>query len=156
MVVDFPEPVGPVTRMRPCSRAHHRVRSHSGAPSAVNVGTLVLMAQDRTEPAHGAVQVHAVACMRSRDEAAIAIHVAVALRVRAAGMPKSGQLGKRQRFFTEHTDLFIDLKPRYLVLLQKDVTRLLLLRGVENAVDVLRHGSQPLYYARIGRKRVAD
>jgi hypothetical protein len=32
----------------------------------------------------------------------------------------------------------------------------LLLRGVENAVDVLRHGSQPLYYARIGRKRVAD
>jgi hypothetical protein len=31
------------------------------------------------------------------------------------------------------------VKPRYLVLLEEDVTRLLLLRGVENAVDVLRH-----------------
>src|SRR5581483_7165065 len=42
MVVDFPEPVGPVTRIRPCSRAAHRVRSHSGAPSAFKPGTLVL------------------------------------------------------------------------------------------------------------------
>ena len=37
MVVDFPDPVGPVIRIRPCSRAPHRLRSHSGAPSAFNV-----------------------------------------------------------------------------------------------------------------------
>src|SRR5438093_8959200 len=79
--------------------------------------------------------------MCARDEAAVAIHVAVAWRVRAAGLPEGGQLRERERFLAEHNDLFIDLKPRYLVLLKKDVARLLLLRGVENAVDVLRHGS---------------
>src|SRR6266513_4029200 len=101
-------------------------------------------AQDRTEPAHGAVQVYAVARMCARDEAAVAIHVTVALRIRAAGLPEGGQLRERERFLAEHNDLFIDLKPRHLVLLKEDVARLLLLRGVENAVDVLRHGSQLL------------
>ena len=152
MVVDFPEPVGPVIRIRPCSRAPHRVRSHSGTPSAFNVGTLVLMRRrTAAEAAHGAVQAHAVARMRARDEAAVAIHVAVALRVRAAGLPEGGDVRERQGFFPEHNDLFIDLKPRYLVLLKEDVARLLLLRGVENAVDVLRHGSQLLPRG-IGRK----
>jgi len=42
--------------------------------------------------------------------------------------------------------LFIDLKPWHLVLLKEDVARLLLLRGVENAVDVLRHGSLRNFY----------
>ena len=51
---------------------------------------------------------------------------------------------ERQGFVAEHNDLFIDLKPRHLVLLKEDVARLLLLRGVKNAVDVLRHGSQLL------------
>ena len=141
MVVDFPEPVGPVIRIRPCSRAPHRVRSHSGAPSAFNVGTLVLMRRrTAAEAAHGAVQAHAVARMRARDEAGVAIHVAIALRVRAAGLPEGGDVRERQGFVPEHDDLFIDLKPRYLVLLKEDVARLLLLRGVENAVDVLLHG----------------
>ena len=103
MVVDFPEPVGPVTRIRPCSRAPHRVRSHSGAPSAFKLGTLGLdAAQDRSEATHGAVQVYAVARMRARDEAAVAIHVAVALRVRAAGLPEVGHLRERHGFFAEH------------------------------------------------------
>src|SRR6478736_7610295 len=78
--------------------------------------------------------------MRARDEAGIAIHVAVGLRVRAAGSPEGSDVRERQRFFPEHNDLFIDLQPRYLVLLKEDVARLLLLRGVKNAVDVLRHG----------------
>ena len=101
-------------------------------------------AQDRTEAAHGAMQAHAVARMRAGDEAAVAIHVAVALRVPAAGLPEGGDVRERQGFFPEHNDLFVDLKPRYLVLLKEDVARFLLLRGVENAVDVLRHGSQLL------------
>jgi hypothetical protein len=84
--------------------------------------------------------------MRARDEAAVAIHVAVALRIRAAGLPEGGQLRERERFLAEHNDLFIDLKPWHLVLLKKDVARLLLLRGVENAVDVLRHGSLRNFY----------
>src|SRR5436190_1963127 len=105
-------------------------------------------AQDRTEAAHGAVQVHAVARMRARDEAAVAVHVAVALRVRAAGLPECGHVRERHGFLTEHDDLFVDLKPRYLVLLKEDVARLLLLRGVENAVDVLLHGSRTFYYPR--------
>jgi hypothetical protein len=42
--------------------------------------------------------------------------------------------------------LFIYFQPRYLVLLKEDVARLLLLRGVENAVDVLRHGSRNFYH----------
>ena len=154
MVVDFPEPVGPVTRIRPCSRAPHRVRSHSGAPSVFKASHAGLdAAQDRTEAAHGAVQVHAVARMRARDEAAVAIHVAVALRVRAAGLPECGHVRERHGFLAEHDDLFIDLKPRYLVLLKEDVARLLLLRGVENAVDVLRHDSRNFYHARIRGKR---
>src|SRR6476469_2420890 len=103
-------------------------------------------AEDRTEPAHGAVQAHAVARMRAGDEAAVAIHVAVALRVPAAGLPKGGDVRERQGFFPEHNDLFIDLKPWYLGLLEEDVARLLLLRGVKNAVDVLRHGSQLLLH----------
>ena len=49
-------------------------------------------------------------------------------------------------------DLFIDFKPRYLVLLKENIARLLLLRGVENAVDVLRHGCRNFYCARLGRK----
>ena len=145
MVVDFPEPVGPVTRIRPCSRAPHRVRSHSGSSERVQGGHPGLDAtQDRAETAHGAVQVHAVARMRARDEAAVAIHVTVTIRIRTAGLPEGGHVYERHRFFTEHNDLFIDLKPRYLVLLKEDVTRLLLFRSVENAVDVLRHGSQLL------------
>ncbi len=104
-------------------------------------------AQDRTEAAHGAVQVHAVARMRARDEAAVAIRVAIALRVRAGGLPEGGDVRERQGFFLEHNDLFIDLKPRYLVLLKEDVARLLLLRRVENAINVLLHGSQLLLRA---------
>src|SRR5438309_4848746 len=80
--------------------------------------------------------------MRARDEAGVAIPVAVALRVRAARLPECGHVRERHGFLAEDDDLFIDLKPRYLVLLKEDVARLLLLRGVENAVDVLRHGSR--------------
>jgi hypothetical protein len=43
MVVDFPDPVGPVTRIKPWARAPHWVRSHSGAPSDYKLGTLVLI-----------------------------------------------------------------------------------------------------------------
>ena len=57
-------------------------------------------AQDRTEAAHGAVKVHAVARMRARDEAAVTIHVA--LCVRAAGLPECSHLCGRQRFVAEH------------------------------------------------------
>ncbi len=117
MVVDFPEPVGPVTIIRPCSRAPHRVRSHSGAPSVFKAGTLVLMRR-RTAPRRPMVR-----CM-----------------------PECGHVRERQGFLAEDDDLFIDLKPRYLVLLKEDVARLLLLRGVENAVDVLRHGSRNFYH----------
>ena len=109
-------------------------------------------AQDRSEAAHGAVQAHAVARMRARDEAGVAIHVAIALSVRAASLPEGGYVRERQGFVPEHDDLFINLKPRYLVLLKEDVARLLLLRGVENAFDVLLHGWRNFYYARTGRK----
>src|SRR5437762_415324 len=84
--------------------------------------------------------------MRARDEAGVAIHVAVALRVRAASLPERRHLRERHGFLAEHDDLFIDLKPRYLVLLKEDVARLPLLRGVENAVDVLGHGSLRNFY----------
>ena len=90
------------------------------------------------------MQIYAVARLRARDEAAVAVHVAVALRVGTAGLPKRRHLRERHGFFAEHNDLFIDLKPRYLVLLKENVARLPLLRGVENAVDVLGHGSQLL------------
>jgi hypothetical protein len=110
-------------------------------------------AQDRSEAAHSAVQARAVARMRARDEAGVTIHVAIALSVRAAGLPEGGYVRERQGFVPEHDDLFINLKPRYLVLLKEDVARLLLLRGVENAFDVLRHGPQLLDYARIPGKR---
>jgi len=110
-------------------------------------------AQDRSEAAHGAVQAHAVARMRARDEAGVAIHVAVGLRVRTAGLPEGCHLRERHGFFAEHNDLFIDLKPRYLVLLKEDVTRLLLFRGVENAIDILLHASRNFYHARIRGKR---
>src|SRR5204863_1413064 len=82
-------------------------------------------AQDRTEAAHGAVKAHAVTRMCARDEAAVAIHVAVALRVRAAGLPECGDVRERQAFVAEYDDLFIDLKPRYLVLLKEDIACLL-------------------------------
>src|ERR1044071_8521672 len=82
--------------------------------------------------------------MCARDEAAIAIHVTVAIRIRTARLPQGRYVYERQRFFTNHNDLFIDLKPWYLVLLKKDVTGLLLFRSVENAVDLLRHGLQLL------------
>src|SRR4029077_4752667 len=91
--------------------------------------------------------------MRARDEAAVAIHVAVALHVRATGLPERGHLRERDRLLAEHNDLFIDLKPRYLVLLKEDVTCLLLLCCVENAVDVLRHGLPIFYHARRRGKR---
>src|SRR5256886_8137334 len=110
-------------------------------------------AQDRTEAAHGAVQAHAVARMRARDEAGVAIPVVVALRVRAARLPECGHVRERHGFLAKDDDLFIDLKPRYLVLLKEDVARLLLLRGVENAVDVLRHDSRNFYHPRIRGKR---
>src|SRR5437867_11043478 len=84
--------------------------------------------------------------MRARDEAGVPIPVAVALRVRAARLPERRHLRERHGFLAEHDDLFIDLKPRYLVLLKEDVARLPLLRGVENAVDVLRHGSLRNFY----------
>ena len=103
-------------------------------------------AQDRTEAAHGAVQAHAVARMRARDEAGVAIPVAVALRVRAARLPECGHVRERHGFLAMDDDLFIDLKPRYLVLLKEDVARLLLLRGVENAVEFLLHGSRNFYH----------
>jgi len=103
-------------------------------------------AQDRTEAAHGAVQAHAVARMRARDEAGVAIPVAVALRVRAARLPECGHVRERHGFLAKDDDLFIDLKPRYLVLLKEDVARLLLLRGVENAVEFLFHGSRNFYH----------
>ena len=109
-------------------------------------------AQDRSEAAHGAVQAYAVARMRARDEAGVAIHVAIALSVRAASLPEGGYVRERQGFVPEHDDLFINLKPRYLVLLKEDVARLLLFRGVENAFDVLLHGWRNFYYARTGRK----
>src|SRR5205807_7280036 len=86
----------------------------------------------------------AVARMRARDEAGVAIAVAVALRVRAAGLPERGQLRTRHGFVAKDADLFVDLKPRYLILLKEDVARLPLLRGVENAIDVLGHGSELL------------
>src|SRR6266480_1839209 len=84
---------------------------------------------------------------REREEAGVAIHIAVTLPVRAARLPECGHLRERHGFLAEHNDLFIDLKPGYLVLLKEDIARLLLLRGVENAVDVLRHGSQLLPHA---------
>src|SRR4029077_12904128 len=96
------------------------------------------------EAAHGAMQAHAVTRMRAGDEAAVAIHVAVALRVPTAGLPEGGDVRERQGFFPEHNDLFVYLKPRYLVLLKEDVARFPLFCGVENAFDVLRHGSQLL------------
>ena len=148
MVVDFPEPVGPVIRIRPCSRAPHRVEEPLGRSERFQCRHVGLdAAQDRSEAAHGAVQAHAVARMRARDEAGVAIHVAIALSVRAASLPEGGDVRERQGFVPEHDDLFINLKPRYLVLLKEDVARLLLLRGVENAVDVLLHGSQLLLRA---------
>src|SRR5262249_9764335 len=110
-------------------------------------------AQNRTEPSHRAMQAHAIARMRARDEAAVAIDVAVALRIRAAGLPEGGDVRERQRFLAERTNLFIDLKPRYLVLLKEDVARFLLLRSVENGVDFLLHASQLLLRARISGKR---
>src|SRR6476646_6288779 len=78
-------------------------------------------AQDRSETAHGAVKAHAVARMRAGYEAAVAIHVAVAFRVPAAGLPEGGDVRERQGFFPEHNDLFIDLEPWHLVLLKEDV-----------------------------------
>src|SRR5262249_56503466 len=82
--------------------------------------------------------------MCAGDESAVAIHVTVAIGIRTARLPEGRYVYERQRFFTEHNDLFIDLKPWYLVLLKKNVTRLLLFRSVENAVDLLRHVSQLL------------
>src|SRR4029077_13967368 len=78
-------------------------------------------AQDRPETAHGAVQAHAVARMRPRNEAGVAIPVAVAFRVRAARLPECGHVRKRHGFLAKDDDLFIDLKPRYLVFLKEDV-----------------------------------
>src|SRR5262249_53246154 len=109
-------------------------------------------AHDRSEAAHGAVQAHAVPRLSARDEATVAVHVAVALRVPAAGLPEGCDIRERQGFFVEHTDLFIDLKPRYLVLLEENVARLPLLRGVEDAVDSLLHASQLLLRRRISGK----
>src|SRR5262245_6045400 len=94
------------------------------------------------------MQAHAVTRLCARDEAAVAIHIAVAFCVPAAGLPERGDVRERQRFFVEHTDLFVDLKPRCLVLLKEDVARLPLLRGVENAVDSLLHGSRNFYHTR--------
>jgi len=71
----------------------------------------------------------------------------------APGLPEGGHVRERHRFVAEHDDLFIYFQPRYLVLLKEDVARLLLLRGVENAVDVLRHGSRNFYHPRIRGKR---
>jgi len=71
--------------------------------------------QDSAETAHGAVQVYAITRMCARDEAAVAIHVTVAIRVRTARLPEGRYVYERQRFFTKHNDLFIDLKPWYLV-----------------------------------------
>src|SRR4029079_6892894 len=44
--------------------------------------------QDSAETAHGAVQVHAIARMCARDEAAVAIHVTVAISIRTARLPE--------------------------------------------------------------------
>src|SRR5436309_669473 len=129
--------VGNLLRMQGRNNEMSSLRSLEGRQRS-------LVIPDRSEAAHGAVQAHAVARMRARDEAGVAIHVAIALSVRAAGLPEGGYVRERQRFVPEHNDLFINLKPRYLVLLKEDVTRLLLLRGVENAFDVLLHGSQLL------------
>jgi len=108
-------------------------------------------AQDRTEAAHSTVKVYAVARMGARDQAAVAIRVT--LGVGAAGLPKCGQVHERQGFVAEHDDLSIDLKPRHLVLLEEDIACLLLLRGVENAIDALRHGSRNFYPPRLRSKR---
>ena len=104
-------------------------------------------AQDRSEAAHGAVQAHAVARFRARDEAGVAIPLAVVLRVRAARLPECGQLRARHWFVAEDADLFVDLKPRHLVLLKKDVARVPLLRCVKNAIDVLGHDFRNFYHA---------
>jgi hypothetical protein len=90
------------------------------------------------------VQAHAVARMRARDEAGVAIHLAVVLRIGAARLPECGHVRARHGFLAMDDDLFIDFKARYLGLLKENIARLVLLRGVENAVDVLRHGSQLL------------
>jgi len=63
---------------------------------------------------------------------------------------------ERHGFLAEYDDLFIDLKPRYLVLLKEDVARLLLFRGVKNAIDALLHGSQLLPPADIWQTLLAD
>src|SRR4030095_15133049 len=94
--------------------------------------------------------------MRARYEAAVPIHVAIALRVRAAGLPECSQLRERHGFLAEQNDLFVNLKPRHFVLLKEDIARLLLLRGVENAVDILRHGSRNFYHAPIAAGRVLE
>src|SRR6266550_3009370 len=85
--------------------------------------------------------------MGARDEAGIAIHHATVVRIRAAGLPEGGQLRARHRFVAEDADLFVDLQPRYLVLLKEDVARLLLLRCVKNAIDVLGHDFRNFYHA---------
>jgi hypothetical protein len=85
--------------------------------------------------------------MRARDEAGVAIHVTTVLRVPAAGLPEGSNICERQRFVAEHTNLFINLKPRYLVLLKENVARLPLLRCVKNAIDVLGHDFRNFYHA---------
>ena len=85
--------------------------------------------------------------MGARDEAGIAIHHATVVRIRAAGLPEGGQLRARHGFVAEDADLFIDLKPRYLVLLKEDVARLPLLRCVKNAIEVLGHDFRNFYHA---------
>ena len=95
----------------------------------------------RTEAAHRSMEVYSVPRMRARNEPAITIHLAVALRVRTTCLPKGRHLPKRHGFVAKHNDLFINLKPWYLALLKENVTRLPLLSGVENTVDVLLHGS---------------
>src|SRR5689334_19267177 len=75
--------------------------------------------QDRSEAAHGAVQAHAVTRIRARDEAAVAIHVAVALHVRSTSLPERGNLRARHGFVAKDADLFVDLQPRYLILLKE-------------------------------------
>ena len=72
----------------------------------------------------------------------------VALHVRAAGLPERAHVGERQRFLAEHQNLLVDLQPRHLVFLEEHVARLVLFRGVEDAVDVLRHESGIFYHAR--------
>src|SRR5436190_3728051 len=104
-------------------------------------------AHDRTQAAHGAVQAHAVPRMRARDEAGVAIHHATVVRIRAAGLPEGGQLRARHGFVAEDADLFVDLQPRYLVLLKEDVARRPLLRCVKNAIEVLGHDFRNSYHA---------